>query len=518
MHCAASATFCASARAVKYGETKPSATEVKDLLPSEPGGYLGFDGLFGHRYVAPQLGAGIPNLSRHGYAVTDASGNLVDLNGNQITGAYVSNPGFPGFGSINASQTLAYMADMLESGVQVTYGYIADVHGNEHINDPTVQAACSGAGSALGSGSPCYVAQAKYYDQAFNVFFHRLAADGITPANTLFVVSSDEGDHQAAANVGRAILPKPSNCDGATVSGTTVTPDVACTYPAGSFGELDGNLTGMLATQKHDTTPFSLEDDTAPEFYVRGNPAPTSVGVRALERDVAGLTAPDPYAGTANVPITNYLADPTEEAILHMVNADPARTPTFSLFARPDYYFSSGSTTCSGPCVQANTGYAWDHGDYAAEIDTNYLGLVGPGVENLGLDGSGPAQGPSSAGPDSGQGTIPGEDTSGTWLDETDIRPTLMYLTGLRDDYEHDGRVVSEVLSHPNAALSGAGVEQLGARATSSSTRASASSAPQPCRRTPTPSGRPAKPTRRTPPKSVSSRRSRGHGTTSPPP
>ena len=102
-----------------------------------------------------------------------------------------------------------------------------------------------------------------------------------------------------------------------------------CTYPAGSFGELAGNVTGLLATQKSDTTPFSLEADTAPEFYVTGDPGPNAPAVRTLERDVAGLTADNPYAGGTQ-PITNYLADPAEEAILHMVNADPARTPTFA--------------------------------------------------------------------------------------------------------------------------------------------------------------------------------------------
>ena len=39
-------------------------------------------------------------------------------------------------------------------------------------------------------------------------------------------------------------------------------------------------------------------------------------------------------------------------------------------------------------------------------------------------------------------------------VDETDIRPTLMYLTGLRDDYEHDGRVITQVLANLNRALS----------------------------------------------------------------
>ena len=257
------------------------------------------------------------------------------------------------------------MADMLESGVPVVNGYVADIHGNENI--PGVSA-CQGAPAALGPGTPCYIAQAQYYNQAFGTFFKRLAADGITPANTLFELSSDEGDHVAGANVGRAIQPTPANCDGVT------TP---CTYPAGTFGELAGNVTGLLATQKNDTTPFSLESDSAPEFYVTGKPGPNVPQVRTLERDVAGLTAANPYTGTTQK-IANYLADPAEEAILHMVNADPARTPTFALFAKPDYFLSPGAANCSTPCVSVNPAFAYNHGDYAAEINTNYTAFAGP--------------------------------------------------------------------------------------------------------------------------------------------
>jgi len=451
VHCAQDSAFCATAQGVKFGQTSASPTAIADSLPDEPGGYTGFQGLFGHRYVAPQLGAGTANLSRNGVEVTNAAGNLVDENGNQINGAFLNNhPGFPGFGSINASQTLAYVGDMLESGLPVVYGYMSDIHGNEHI--PGVSA-CVGAPSALGSGTPCYLAQAAYYNAAWGVFFKRLAADGITPQNTIFVLSPDEGDHEAGANVGRAIQPTPANCDGVTVP---------CTYPAGTFGELGGNITGLLATEKNDTTPFSLETDTAPEFYVTGNPGANDPAVRKLEQDVAGLTANNPYAGgTQN--IANFLADPTEEAILHMVNADPARTPTFALFAKPDYFLSSGSTTCNGSCVAVNSGFAWDHGDYAAEINTNWLALAGPGVKHLGLDGQSPAAGPSSAGPDSGQVEVINSGTTGTWVDETDIRPTLMYLTGLKDDYVHDGRVITEVVGDLNHALSAPGMTQLGA-------------------------------------------------------
>ena len=86
---------------------------------------------------------------------------------------------------------------------------------------------------------------------------------------------------------------------------------------------------------------------------------------------MAGLTASNPYSGSTQL-IANYLADPTEEAILHMVNADPARTPTFAMFAKPDYFLSTGPPPArAARASRQNTGFAWDHGDYAAEIDTN---------------------------------------------------------------------------------------------------------------------------------------------------
>ena len=219
VHCAKGSAFCGDATAVKYGQTTPSATAAPDALPDEPGGYNGYQALFGHKYVAPQLGAGTPNLTRNGYEVTNAAGNLVDLNGNQINGDFLTNyPGFPGFGEINASQSLAYASDMLESGVPVVNMYISDLHGNEFIQGLSSKGEpCYHAGDALGSGSACYTAQAAYYNQAFGQFFQRLAADGITPANTLFVLSSDEGDHEASANVGRAITPTPATA-GATAA------------------------------------------------------------------------------------------------------------------------------------------------------------------------------------------------------------------------------------------------------------------------------------------------------------
>jgi hypothetical protein len=441
VHCGKDSALCANAQAVKFGQTTPSHTATADLLPNEPGGYNGYQALFGSKYIAPELGGGTPSLTQHGVPVTDAAGNLTDLFGNEITDPFATpGAGFPGY-DINAPQSLAYAADMLEHGVQVVNLYMADIHGNQFLPNspqvPTMGTDCGSQPDALGSGSQCYIDQAKYYNQAFGVFFQRLAADGITRQNTLFVLSSDEGDHQAGANVGRAVAPTPAGCDGVTVP---------CTYTSSNFGEITVATKSLLTSQT-------------------GHPAPDAPVVRKFEHDVASLTNPlNPYSGTANEKITNYLANPVEEGILHFVNADPARTATLAMFAKPDYYLQAAPLgfPCKGQQICQTNGFAWDHGDYAAEINTNYVGFVGPGVQQLGVDGPSASEGPSSAGPNSGQTVVADYHFRGPWVDETDIRPTMMYLTGLTDDYEHDGRVISQILTDPNSALSQPGVTKLG--------------------------------------------------------
>ena len=457
MHCATGSAICPSATAVKFGQTQPSPSASPDVLPDEPGGYSGFQGLFGHRYVAPQIGAGPANVTHNGFQVTNADGNLVDENGNQINGAFLTNhPGFPGLRPDQRLADARLHGGHDESGLPVVNGYIADIHGNENI--PGV-AACKGSPAALGSGDPCYVAQAQYYNDAFGTFFQRLAADGITPQNTVFVLSPDEGDHEAGANVGRAIQPTPANCDGAKVYGDTVTPDVLCTYPAGTFGELSGNITGLLATQRR-TPRSSAGVGLAPEFYVTGNPACDDPQVRTLEQDLGKPHRAQPVHESIQ-PIANYLATP-EEGIVHMVNADPARTPTVAMFARPDYFLSRGDQLRRTQCVSV---------EYRVRLQPRRLcrrdrhrcpRVGGPGVKHLGLDG-GPERGPQLG----GAGQRPGHRSQRAHqgnLDGRDRHPAdTLYLAGLKDDYEHDGRVITEVLTNPNHALAQPGVSALGA-------------------------------------------------------
>jgi hypothetical protein len=99
-------------------------------------------------------------------------------------------------------------------------------------------------------------------------------------------------------------------------------------------------------------------------------------------------------------------------------------------------------------CTSINNGFAWDHGYYAPEIDNTWLGMVGPGVAHRGIDGSGPAGGPSSAdGANANPQLVTSISNPGTWADHTDIRPTMMALLGLKDDYVSDGRVLTEDLT-----------------------------------------------------------------------
>ena len=342
----------------------PNTKAVADLLPQEPGGYDGYQALIGALYINK---------------VTQ----LKDLDGNPING-------FAGF-SPSASETLGAIATMQEAGIPITISYIADAH-DDHVNDV-----------AFGPGQAGYVAQLQAYDQAFAKFFARLKADGIDQSNTLFIVTADEGDHFAGGP------PTPANCDGI---------HVPCTYP--NIGELDVNLPGLLALETGNTTPFSIHFDMAPSVNITGNPARTSSTTRQLEQDFAKLTELNPVTNKTDT-LTSALADPVELGLLHMITADPARTPSFIMFADPDYFFLSFGPTNA----VEDPGFAWNHGGIQPEIVTTWLGLVGPGVKH-------------------------GENNGGSAIqfsDHTDIRPTILALVGLQDDYVHDGRVLFEALN-----------------------------------------------------------------------
>src|SRR3954466_1265974 len=283
IHCAQGAAICAN-----------SPRAVADNLPTEPGGYDGYQGLFGAQYIAPAIGGG-PNQSHDGFPVTDAHGNLTDLDGNTLQEPFTHTPGFPGF-SPTASQSLAVLADMQEAGIPVTYGYISDTHDKK-----AGATGCTSPGNALGPGDACAVAALHAYDVAFGQWLQRLADDGITPGNTVFMIGAEENDQFAGANVvGRNTQPTPTTppCDGVTV---------ACHYTSSQDGELQANIKGLLSTTASSTAQYDVQPQGA-SIYVKGQPVADDPTVRQLERDTAAMTSNLTYSGVPNEHIVKYQA------------------------------------------------------------------------------------------------------------------------------------------------------------------------------------------------------------------
>jgi hypothetical protein len=391
VHCAQGSALCSTAN---HGRP--------DLLPDEPGlgGYTGYNGLFGAKYVDPAIGFSPP---------TDLDGGPIKDANNHV--------GFPGFDGMEATVSLSWVAHMQEAGVPVTYAYISDAHdghgtaGNIHF--------------AYGPGEAGYRQQLADYDRAFGQFFANLKEHGITKKNTLFVFTVDEGDHFVGDQ------PTPAGCDGSVAH--------PCNY--NRVGEINANLSAMIRTQFNDTTAFSVHSDDAPNVYVNGNPGRNDAAVRKLEREMGQLSWKNPYTGAVEPGIMVAMADPIEEKALHMVTADPFRTPTFTPFADPDwFFFASGTpTTCATPedcaTIPARTSqsFAWNHGDIQDEIASTWVGYVGPGVkkEHKGTKDVKAGKHDKNADP---------------WTDHTDVRPTILTLLGLKDDYETDGRAVTEIM------------------------------------------------------------------------
>jgi hypothetical protein len=399
-----------------------------DPLPDEPGGYNGYSALFGAKYVDPAITGGNPAVN--------------DINGNPIKDS-AGNPGFPGFDGMTAANTLGYVTQMQEAGIPVTFAYISDVHDNH------------AGGGAYGPGESGYVAALKSYDDAFGKFFARLAADGINKSNTLFVVTADENDHfagQQAQNCdgvnvpctyntapGDATGPNPQHGIFDVTNGATTTTDPSTwngptTWPPAAqngplVGEVGYNMKWLLGSTINGSG-YDISFDSAPSFYINGQPQAEDASgnvvvnptLRAFEQKAANLKAFDPYIDSTQLtPVARYLVDEPTLKALHMINADPQRNMSFTMFSQPDYFFETFSPCPKGQgCV--NDGFAWIHGDYSNDIGQTWLGVVGPGVRDDGVDNR-------------------------TWTDHTDIVPTMNALTGLHPDYTPDGRVITQVLS-----------------------------------------------------------------------
>ncbi|MBV9357391.1 MAG: hypothetical protein JO023_17915 [Chloroflexi bacterium] len=390
----------------------------------------------------PELGGqGSAALYGHKYIATQVS-PITQTDGTPITGFNQAN----GFNP-TPMYTLGYMASLLKAGVPVVYGYVADAHDSRVSCAPTSSA--SPVVSDTLNGHPCgafapgeagYVQQLRAWDTGFDQFFQELNGMGITAQNTLFVIHADENDHYTGS------APKNPNCDGVT------TP---CEYDRTKIGEVTTDLPLLLKQQNlydfgmsggSGATPgtvrsgfantnlaYSIDVDTAPGFWLKGHPDNGSPQQRTLETALGKVTASNPYTGSTEQ-LFRFLVDEPGLNALHMVTADDDRTPDVVGFGAEDHFIQTsplmsgtGTSTCdSFPSATDTTclsnGFIWLHGNFATDVDTTWAALIGPGVAQHGVD-------------------------STTWVDHTDLRPTLMTLVCLKDAYAYQGRAILEDLN-----------------------------------------------------------------------
>ena len=408
IHCATGGGICAKPA------NAPNARA--DSLPDEMGGYSGFKGLFGSKYVNPAIagGAGCVNDTSatpgHPSPIVDPFGQC----------------GFPGFDGMTAKDSLGITASMQEAGVPVTFTYVSDAHDN-HGNSGNIHV-------AYGPGEAGYVQQLKDYDVAFQTFFNRLKSDGITKDNSLFVVTVEEGDHFAGTAPDAA-------CDGVT------TP---CTYANGHVTEANGDLRRIIATVQR--RPWHERDDAVQRPRGHGTERLHQRTTRLATRPRRAIsrrrcrTSPSRIRSPAKQQsLFVAMADPVEEKLLHMVTADPAADadvhavragrllpqrvvpdepadqPGALRRHRPGRHQSL--RVPAGHHAAETQTFAWNHGGVQPEVASTWVGFVGPGIEN----------------------DRPSSTTTSSRITRTCVR-RCSSLLGLKDSYVSDGRVLTEIL------------------------------------------------------------------------
>ena len=288
---------------------------------------------------------------------------------------------------MSADVSLGYVAAMQEHGVPVTYAYISDAH----------DLAGAASHTALGPGEQAYEQQLKAYDNSFAKFFARLASDGITPANTLFVFTSDEGDHFTGGPPTPTAAPVPPSTTHRTRPwlrrATTARTTRQSPLPPGPpFGEVATGLDGLLA-QEQGLNNYTFSWVTTPL------PASISTGSRLTRSSDPGLRAwdcrPDGYQpadeqGRAASAIPGRSGRDESAPYGHgrsIPNADlhdvrPAR------LLRHRYlqggFNSTPPPTYTPACVLEEPAFAWLHGNIQPDITRTWLGMAGPGIKNLG--------------------------------------------------------------------------------------------------------------------------------------
>ncbi len=207
-------------------------------------------------------------------------------------------------------RSLTATAALLNQGIPVVFDYIRSAH-----NAPAT-------GANMAPGTAAYQANLTDYNQAFAAFFADLKAHGMTPANTLVVLTSDEGDHY-----------NPN-------------------------GELQTSAPAWFTKAGLPTSKLTIDGSAANLVYW---PQGTDV----------------PLQNLSQMPGWQYLVWGPALSAIHVATSVPADNPQLIQFAKPTYYYQYSGTSTA---VTANPAELWNHGMPDPEVTSLWASFVGPGV------------------------------------------------------------------------------------------------------------------------------------------
>ena len=305
----------------------------------------------------------------------------------------------------------AYVAQMQEAGIPVTFGYISDAHDQHGV-----------AGEIHATRGP---GRGRLRPAAAGL--RRRLRRVLQPAGR----RRDQQEQHAVrrspstrATTSPARSRRRPGCDGVDRRRATTASSARSTATCRAARDPAGD---------HDAVHGPLGHGA--DVYLTGNPArtdPATRDVRAGRR--RSCTASNPYTGHGRATSRAALADPVEDedaahghrrsaadADVHAVRA-PRLLPVRDRRRR----------TAATPCITVPDDAADEHVRVeprrhpGRDRARRGLGIVGPGVTQ-------PRRRPT------------------TWTDHTDLRPTMLTCVGLEDDYVHDGRVVIEQLDASGA-------------------------------------------------------------------
>ena len=245
------------------------------------------------------------------------------------------------------------------------------------------------------------------------------------------MISAEENDQFAGANVGRAHRSRPRPA--ATASPIAV--QLRGRPDRRAAGEHQAACSRAHAEQHH-----AVRHRAAGRVDLRPRPARPRTTRRSASSSAtrAAMTAHNPYSGRRRRE-DRRTTRPARSSSASCTCRRPTRCGRrrYTLFPKPDYFFAH-APTCGTPtaAIERSTRLRLRPRLLQPE-HRHHLGRHGRPGRRRRERRRRPASRPSSrrSTDPNVDGPCPQASTRGTWVEETDIRPTMLHLLGLTDDY-----------------------------------------------------------------------------------